>query len=193
MTIPTKPEEFVDFIFDVRFSSEEILEIMNLHDHSRSDCAVCGYITENGDEFLFEILISRNAESVTEEIIDRSLKYMDDYIPFFEGGNAEYVCYRMALNPKSSQTALERGSMFFRDGINIGLQDENTPEPEEADFEEVLREVADHPKVNEEIFVRWLEYGHEALEDWGHEGDIDGCESCQTYLKVIWGRGEVEK
>lgn len=193
MNVPIDPEAFFDYIFDVRFSSEEILEIMNLHDHSRSDCAVCGYITENRDEFLFEILISRNAESVTEEIIDRSLKYMNDYVQFFEGGNAEIVCYRLCLHKNSSQDALERGIAFYGLSIDIGLQGEKTPDPKETDFVEVLKEVAAHPKVDEEIFLSWLEAGHYALEQWGHEGAVEVCDWCRIILEEVWGRGGFEQ
>lgn len=193
MTIPTNPEEFVDYIVDVRFSSEQILEIMDLHDHSMLDCEVCGYIEEYREDFLFETLISANPESVTAEIIDRSLKYMNDYVQFFAGGNAEIVCYSLCLHKNSSQDALERGSAFYGLSIDVGLQGENTPDPKETDFVEVLKEVAAHPKVDEEIFRSWLESGHYALEEWGHEGAIEGCEWCRIILEEVWGRGGFEQ
>jgi hypothetical protein len=190
MTFPTDPEEFVELVSEGDLNTDQLIQILDSHDHNTNSCEVCEYLYEDLGEgsYLTEFLVNSNSESITSEFIDRCIKHLTDNFAWNNGGYEESVAVELSTNPKSSAESLKSGATFFfwREGIQIRYDGESY---DEDDFISNLKHVASHPLSTEEIFKDWLTSGHDPRAEIDHEdhkGSVDECQTCQGYFNKIW-------
>ena len=193
MDFSMEPEAFAEQISSGSLTSEQILRVLDEHNHGWTDCPVCEFVWEDLGEgfYLPEFLLTNNQEVFTAELIDRSLKHLHDNFDFNNGGYEEGVALGFVTNPKSSAETLRAGASYMEWQERIQIRYEGVSYPEE-DFKDELKTVALHPLADEVTFRKWLAAGHSPrseMEESLHKGSAESCSTCLGYLKEIWKVG----
>lgn len=189
MNFSTDPEEFIEQVSRGDLTTDQVLGILEEHDHNWGGCEICEYIFDSEIEYLNEYLLGKNPNCASEEVIDAAIEHLTTHFNFNNGGGEELTYVTFATNPKSSAEALKSGAtyMYWSEGIQYREEGESYPE---EDFLDTLRLVAEHPKATESIFREWLQNGHDARserEHPDHPGSVDACEMCQSHFREVWG------
>ena len=189
MDFSLEPEEFAEQISSGDLTSEQILLVLDQHNHSGFECPICEFISEDlGEGYLPEYLIANNPNAVNTEVIDRCFKHLTENFEFNDGGYEEGAAVELATNPKSSAETLKAGARYSEWRENIQMRFEGEPYPEE-DFRDELKTVASHPLADEGIFLEWLAAGHDPrreMEESIHPASVESCSTCLGYLEEIW-------
>jgi hypothetical protein len=184
-----EPEAFAEQISQGNLTSEQILLVLDEHDHIWLGCPQCDYISEDlGEGHLPEFLVSSNPTAVNAEVIDRCVKHLTDNYDFNNGGYEEGVAFEFATNPNSSAETLSAGALYMEMREIIETRFEGEPYPEE-DFKDELKTVAAHPLADEPTFRKWLAAGHDPrteMEESLHPDSAESCATCLGYLEEIW-------
>lgn len=189
MNFSTDPEEFIEQVSQGNLTTDQVLGILEEHNHHSSECEICEYLYDSEFEFLSEHLFDKNPDSVNEETIDAAISHLTTHFAFNNGGAEEITCVKFSTNPNSSVETLKSGAMYMYWSEGIQYREEGESYPEE-DFLDSLKLVAAHPKATESIFRQWLSSGHDAREEREHPdhlGSVDACEMCQSHLREAWG------
>lgn len=221
MTIPTDPDVFIPMIDDgemsaemqeeleryfthlseYSFSPEQLLELLETHNHEKYDCAYCYYLKYEKYWLTVELLINKHSGKFTSEVIDKCYEVMEAHYSYTpstaewlngDTDKPERMHFELALLPESRQVQLRSGAEYFGFVEAAELYEEMELNSEDY-FESILKKVANHPQVTEEIFQDWLEAGHEARVGDGrveaeglHVEEISECAACQGHRTAAW-------
>lgn len=221
MPIPEDPDVFIPMIDDGEMSPEmqdeleryfthlvedalspdQILEILETHNHERYECAYCYFLKWEKYSLPVEVLLDNHSETFSSEVIDKCFEIMEanyTYTPSTaewvsgESDKPERLHVELALHPRSSQDQLRSGAKYYGFVEAAELYEELELNSEDS-FLWTLNKVAQHPQVTEDIFHEWLEAGHEARVGDGrveaeglHVDEISECTFCQEHLASAW-------
>ena len=179
MDFPTDPEELVELIEQGELDSEQLQELVKEHAHYSCDACEQAYeLTDcfNIVELVFETY-KNTLEQADYDLIVKSWVSQDG-----RGIFDRNLC-ELALHPLSDADDLESGTEWF---FNFQIVNEQEGLPlDDQKATQTLARVASHPKVTEEIFLRWLDSVHEIQ---SHDGHSEACETCQSKFRQLWGQ-----